>query len=188
MTSSRPSRRAPAAHPPKPGRFVFAALILTLVLAVLLGATALLTARYHRSVAEGVLHDYAGFAATELEARVQGGLAQRLFPLLSVLEARGGATPGVPLLSPYALSASVDSTVWGALRDSMTVIRLSPAGTLETRGVRLDSAARSQLIDTLPRHARTVLSSTAYFGVVVAWVDVSPHMSPEHCFSGEAHP
>ena len=164
MTSSRLSRRSPIPHA-RPGRFVFAALLLTLVLAALLGANALLTARYHRSVAEGVLHDYAAFAATELDARVQGGLAQRLFPLLSVLEARGAATSGAPLLSPYALSAS-DSTVWGPFRDSMTVFRLSPDGTLETRGGRRDSAAMSQITDTLPSHARAVLSSTAYFGVL----------------------
>jgi len=164
MTPSRSSRRSPVAHA-RPGRFVFAALLLTLVLAVMLGANALLTGRYHRSVAEGVLHDYAGFAATELEARVQGGLAQRLFPLLSVLEARGAATSGVSLPSPSDLGASVDSAVWRSLRDNMTIFRLAPDGSLETRGSPLDNAARSRMTDSLPRHARAVLSRTAYLGM-----------------------
>jgi signal transduction histidine kinase len=164
MPPFRSSRHGPVAHA-RPGRFVFAALLLTLVLAVLLGANALLTGRYHRSVAEGVLHDYAGFAATELEARVQGGLAQRLFPLLSVLEARGAAAPGVPLPAPSGLGASVDSAVWRSLRDSVTVFRIVPDGSLETRGSELDVAVRIRLRDSLPGHARTVLSRTAYFGL-----------------------
>jgi signal transduction histidine kinase len=165
MTPARSPRRPPTAST-RPGRFVFAALLLTLLLAALLGANALLTARYHRSVAEGVLHDYAGFAAGELEARVQGGLAQRLFPLLSVLEARGAATPDVPLLSPSELGASVDSAVWRQLRDSVTVFRLAPDGSLEIRGRELDRPARTRLTDSLPGHARAVLSPTVYFGVL----------------------
>ncbi|HEX9893435.1 MAG TPA: hypothetical protein VGA78_05905, partial [Gemmatimonadales bacterium] len=94
MTSARSPHRSPRLTPP-PGRFIFAALLLTLGLAALLGFNVMVTARYHRSVAEGVLRDYAGFAATELEARVQSALAQRIFPLLSVLAARGaGARDG----------------------------------------------------------------------------------------------
>ena len=157
-----PFRRSPAA-PARPGRFVFAALLLTLVLAAMLGANALSTGRYHRSVAEGVLHDYAGFAATELEARVQAGLAQRLFPLLSVMEARGAANPGVPLISPSELGASVDSAVWRSLGDSITTFRLAPDGLLQARGSLLDNASRNRILDSLPRRARTVLSRTAYF-------------------------
>jgi signal transduction histidine kinase len=165
MTPARSPRRPPPVST-RPGRFVFAALLLTLLLAALLGANALLTARYHRSVAEGVLHDYAGFAAAELEARVQGGLAQRLFPLLSVLEARGAATPDVPLLSPSELGAAVDSTIWRSLRDSVTIFRLAPDGSLDIRGSQLDSPARTRLTDSLPGHSRAVLSPTAYFGVL----------------------
>lgn len=157
-------RRSSVTHA-RPGRFVFAALLLTLVLAALLGANALATGRYHRSVAEGVLHDYAGFAATELDARVQAGLAQRLFPLLSVLEARGAANTGVPLLSPDALGASVDSAVWRSLGDTIAIFRLSPGGSIQTSGSRLDSASSRQIIDSLPSRARTVLSRTAYFGM-----------------------
>src|SRR6187401_328407 len=89
-------------------RFVFTALILTLVMATLLGWNALVIARYHRSVAEGVLGDYADYAASELANRVQGTLAQRFFPLLNAVLDRSGAS----LPTAELLRARADSGFW----------------------------------------------------------------------------
>jgi signal transduction histidine kinase len=150
---------------PLRGRFVFAALLLTLLLALVLGANVLTTGVYHRSVAEGVLRDYAGFAAAELESRVQAALAQRLFPLISLLGTRVMSPGPARLATPADLAIAADSSVWRALGPGMTVIRIAPGRPLEQSGAALDPVARRILGDSLPARARAVLSPTAYFGV-----------------------
>ncbi len=168
MAISGPRVPAPTVRPPR-GRFVFAALLLTQVLARVLGVNVVTVGVYHRSVAEGVLRDYAGFAASELEARVQSTLAQRMFPLISVLAARGMADPRTRLTAPADLSPALDSAVWRPSTEGMTVFRIVPGRTFETSGAALDRRSRARLTDSLPDLARTVLSRTAYFGLF--WID-----------------
>ena len=161
----RPSRRFGRRLQP-PGRFIVAALVATLALAAMLGMSVLTTARYHRSVAEGVLRDYASFAAGELEARVQGALAQRLFPVLSVLAARGALTPDSPLPPPDQLRTGVDSTVWKLMGQSVTLFRVVPGGRLETSGDSLIPSTRAWLADTLGPSVERLITPRSYLGLL----------------------
>lgn len=139
------------ASPSSPTRFVFVALLLTLCLSALLGFNALVTARYHRSVAERVLRDYAGFAAAELESRVQTAVARGIFPILSEIGARAAKVHGGPLPRPPGVE---------------TVFRLAPGEALETRGTTLEPEAGSLLADSLAGHARSVLTPPAYLALL----------------------
>jgi len=172
MSAARPPippESSRASRPPS--RFVFAALVATLGLAGVLGANVLITARYHRSVAEGVLRDYAGFAAGELENRVQTALAQRLFPMLSFLGPRRAGSRGLP--SVEELGANMDSTVWRAVGRGITLVRQAPGGgPLETRGEPLGGATSELLADSLQARARALLSSQAYF--TLFWLPGDP--------------
>ena len=162
---SRPSRGF-GRRPQPPGRFIVAALLATLVLAALLGMSVLTTARYHRSVAEGVLRDYAGFAAGELEARVQAALAQRLFPVVSVLATRGGLNRDAPLPAPELLRTGVDSMVWTIVGDSLTPFRVVPGGKLETSGSLLPPSTRTWLADTLGPAVERRITPRSYLGLL----------------------
>jgi signal transduction histidine kinase len=136
-------------------RFVFAALVLTLLLAVLLGVNALTIARYHRSVAEGVLRDYADFAASELANRVQGGLAQRIFPILSaVMSSR--AVPGAA-----ALKANADTSFWRIAEPGLSWFRLGPNGSGDFAGALLDEKTRAAVRNAVER-ARPSFPAQAY--------------------------
>ena len=126
-------------------RFVFAALVLTLLLAVLLGANALVVARYHRSVAEGVLRDYADYAASELANRVQGGLAQRIFPILSaVMSSR-------TLASAAALRASADTSFWRIAEPGLSWFRLRPNDSRDFAGAPLDEKTRAAVVSAVEK-------------------------------------
>jgi signal transduction histidine kinase len=142
-----------------PSRFVVLALALTLALSVLLGVDAVLTARRHRTVAEGVLVDYASFGANELGNRLRAAIGVRLSPVLNAIAAAAG--PGGSLPDPEVLAAEVDSTVWRAVADSISLIRVRPSEPrLEVAGPPLPDAAARRLTDSLPGHAAKVFSSS----------------------------
>ena len=162
---TRPSRGFGRRLQP-PGRFIVAALLATLALAAMLGMSVLTTARYHRSVAEGVLRDYAGFAAGELEARVQAALAQRLFPVVSVLATRGALTRDTPLPAPGQLQTGSDSMVWTLIGDSLTPFRVVPGGPLETSGNALLPSTRAWLADTLGPAVERRITPRSYLGLL----------------------
>lgn len=148
------------------GRFIFAALLLILILALLLGQGVLITARYHRSVAEGVLRDYAEFAAGELESRIQTSLSQRLFPILSLLAARGAPQSGTALPGPADLQDRLDPTIWRLIESSLAPFRLLPDDSLETSGHPFDAAAASRLADSLEQGLDSLITPRSYFGLL----------------------
>jgi signal transduction histidine kinase len=144
-------------------RFVFAALILTLLLAVGLGANAMTTARYHRSVAEGVLRDYADFAASELANRVQGGLAQRFFPLLTAITSRTAADP---LPSADAMRARADTGFWRVAGPDLAWFRVPEQGTTTVGGARVDDVSAAGL-ERIASEARPGFSPQSY--LILRW-------------------
>jgi signal transduction histidine kinase len=146
--------------PNRGGGFVFLALVLTLVLATILGINVLTTARYHRSLAEGVLGDYADFAAAEFANRIQTALAPRLFPLLNRLAGQR------KLLDPAELQAATDSAVWRVVGDELSLFRIGPATGLEVSGRPLPESVRAVLADTVPKLGRSVFSRQAYLSLL----------------------
>src|SRR4030095_5709655 len=128
-----------------------------------LGMNALVTARYHRSVAEGVLRDYAAFAAGELESRIQTALAQRFFPIVSLLSAKGADRPDTRLPLPADIAAGVmDTAIGRAIAENLTLFRLLHGDTLETTGAPIADDIRRHLSDSLGVLAQG-LSRRAYF-------------------------
>src|SRR5881394_4078931 len=92
--------------------FLTVILGLTLVLAALLAGEAIVAWRYHRTTAEGVLHDYAGYAVDEYTRRAEQRLAYEVYPALNLL-ARSAAKPILP--SPQQLAIRADSQTRRAL-------------------------------------------------------------------------
>jgi len=76
--------------PPTTGRVAWSsiALALTLLTVILLGLGAVLSARYSRRTAEGVLADYARMAADRLAETAEIRIAQRFYPVLVTLRSR----------------------------------------------------------------------------------------------------
>ncbi len=141
-------------------RFVFGALLLTLLLAVLLAANAMVTARYHRSVAEGVLRDYADYAASELANRVQSTLAQRLFPVLgTVLD--GTASDGARLPSAEDLRARTDSMLWRVAGPGLAWFRVGEHGATAFSGASVAESARAVLA-TMAVQSRNQFTAQSY--------------------------
>jgi signal transduction histidine kinase len=138
--------------PKQGGWFVFVALVMTLALAIVLGVNVLTTARYHRSLAEDVLGDYAEFAAAELANRIQTGLAPRLFPLLNRLAA------ATRLPAP-------DSAAWHVMGRRLTLFRIDRHD-LESTGQPMTAGLREVLTDTVPKHGRAVFSRQAYLALI----------------------
>ena len=161
-----PSSPQPALVGRSPGGFVFGALLLTLGVTVVLALDALATARRHRAAAQAVLRDYAGFAAAELESRLQSALAQRFFPLLSLLAARGATNPGTPLPLPAALTAGADTALWRAAGAELAFFRKHGDDPLETKGATLPEPVRARLADSAPARARGLLATRAYLAVL----------------------
>ena len=148
-------------------RFVFAALIATLVLAVGLGANALVTSRYHRSVAEGVLRDYADYAASELANRAQGTLAQRFFPLLSGITSRAAADP---LPSRELMRSRADTTFWRIAEPGLAWFRASQAGQVTVSGARVGQEF-ADYFGLVANHARAAFSPQSY--LILRWASDS---------------
>jgi len=155
--------------PAAPRRLIQVALALTLLFSGALALNALVTARYHRSVAEGVLRDYAAFATAELENRIRVGLATRLSPPLNLLTGRLDRAPEPAWPDPVDLAAEVDSTVWRALGDGFIPFVLEGARLKTSPGASLPEAIRARLADTLRPHVDAVLTDRAYFALL--WLD-----------------
>src|SRR5262245_22306615 len=102
--------------------FLSLLLVLILVLAGLLGAQAIIVAQYHRSTAEGVLRDYAGYAADEYARRAEQRLAYQLYPALNALAHVPGNGP-VP--SPEQLAVQADSQTRRALESARFAFRIA---------------------------------------------------------------
>ena len=148
-------------------RLIAAALALTLVLATVLGANVLITARYHRSVAEGVLRDYADFAAAELANRVQTRLGTRLFTVLSLMAAEGVGAEGASVPPPDRLARAGDQATRELLTPGPTLFRFALArNELQSAGAPLPERLRSLLVDSLPSHAGAVLSTRTYLALL----------------------
>ncbi|MEZ4587599.1 MAG: HAMP domain-containing sensor histidine kinase [Gemmatimonadales bacterium] len=155
-----------------PRRLVQVALALTLVFSGALALNALVTARYHRSVAEGVLRDYAAFAAAELENRIRVGLATRLSPPLNPLVGRLDRAPALDWPDSLELRAEVDSTVWRALGGALLPFVLDGARLETPPRATLPEATRARLVDTLRPHLDAVLTDRSYFALL--WLDQEP--------------
>jgi signal transduction histidine kinase len=102
--------------------FLTVVLGLILVLAGLLGAQSIIVARYHRNTAEGVLRDYAGYAADEYARRAEQRLAYQVYPALNAL-AHVGARGSVP--SPERLAVHADSQTRRALGMAQFAFRVA---------------------------------------------------------------
>ena len=112
---------------PRP-TFLTVILGLTLVLAALLAGEAIVAARYHRTTAEGVLRDYAGYALDEYTRRAEQRLAYELYPALNLI-ARGAAASVLP--SPQQLAVKADSQAKKSLALAEFAFRIT--GVLEPR-------------------------------------------------------
>ena len=146
-------------------RFVFAALVATLLLAVALGVHALTIARYHRSVAEGVLRDYADYAASELANRVQGSLAQRFFPLVSAITSRVSTDPLPP---SEMMRARADTAFWRIAEPGLAWFRVPEHGSPVISGAPVDAGIGGD-VQRISNDARPDFSPQSY--LVLRWPD-----------------
>jgi len=124
--------------------FLTVVLGLILVLAGLLGAQAIIVARYHRNTAEGVLRDYAGYAADEYARRAEQRLAYQVYPALSAL-AHVSAKGPVP--SPEQLAVHADSQTQKALGFAQFAFRVAlPDSGMRCKGSGAPVLYRAKLV------------------------------------------
>jgi signal transduction histidine kinase len=130
--------------------FVVVALGLTLVLAVVLALLAQNSATYQRSTAEGVLRDYAAFAAEEYASRAQQRMTSVVYPRLNQLtQAGAGRRDG-----------RLPDSVKGSFRYSLSDRKLTRIG------VTRDDAPDRWMADTLASHALGVYRTEWYFALL----------------------
>jgi signal transduction histidine kinase len=142
-------------------------LVLAFGVAAALGIQAYGVARYHRAQADRVLRDYAKLAAS----RVAGISAREIYYAVSTpLKAMTRAEEMAPAKLPAPGELHVD-----AMEHEFSLapyIRFTfrmdlKNGRLETAGELLPDAVRSWLIDTLPKHTRTVYDTSWHMGTVL---------------------
>ena len=146
--------------------FVAAALGLTLVLAAILALMAQASATYHRTTAEGVLRDYAAFAAEQYVNRAQQRLATGSYPVLNLLrEAGAGRTSGK---LPATLPSPGDPQSLGLVRSTALFFRLSLVDDAVTSSPGpLDAELSRWIADSIGANARRVYRRDWY--LALAW-------------------
>ncbi len=157
--------RAIRASSPR-GVFVVAAMGLTLVLAAILAVMAQSSATYHRTTAEGVLRDYAAFAAEQYVNRSQQRLATAAYPVLNLLRESGAGRigGGLPDISP----TSGDPQSQGLLRSADGFFRLSlDDGAVATTPAILSPGLTRWIGDSVGGQARRVYRRDWY--MAMAW-------------------
>ncbi len=147
--------------------FVVVALGLTLVLAVVLALLAQASATYHRSTAEGVLRDYAAFAAEQYAGRAQQRLAYAVYPVLNLLTQAGTGRLDGRLPDTASLAASADQQARASLGSAAALFRLPLSGGLPAVTGRDTSARlRRWVADTLRTHALRAYRRDWYLAMV----------------------
>ena len=140
--------RSPA---PSGGRFVLAALALTLFVAVGLALLVQSTAARHRRTAERVLSDYAAFAAENLAGRVAQSLAGSVYRDLNQLRQAPAGRPGEKLQASLPQSS----------------FRLPlPAGNLALAAPALSGEQSRWVVDTIRFEAAHVYRPDWYLALV----------------------
>ena len=158
--------------------FVVAALGLTLILAMVLALMAQASAAYHRNTAEGVLRDYAAFAAEQYAGRAQQRLAYAVYPALNLLTQTGTGRPNGRLPEAKSLAAA-DQQARASLGTAAALFRLPLAGGFAALTGDTSSRLRRWVSDTVRTHAlgayardwylAMVWGGTAYDGAVLAY-------------------
>jgi signal transduction histidine kinase len=137
----------------RPGALGVALLVLTLILAALLGWQATRAAQSHRRTAEKTLRDYAAIAAWEYarEGRIwlSFGMAEAENMIAREIPAPGrGPLPGTDLLRRVLKEKECDCVSAGFARTVFRIVAGSPPG-LEVEGEALSDAARAGIVDLL---------------------------------------
>jgi len=167
-----------SSRPPRPrALFVATLLLLTLVLAGVLALQARRTFLDHRATAERVLRDNARLAAARFAQRVGMELYYTTFwPTVDALSHAKAGAPGAPLASPSKLAVGLDSAAANFLKRAHYSFRYDLATRrLETAGGAPSPAARTWLVDTLPRHVHTVYDPKERLAAIVRTVDGARH-------------
>ena len=147
--------------------FVVVALGLTLVLAVVLALLAQASAAYHRSTAEGVLRDYAAFAAEQYAGRAQQRLASAVYPALNLLTQSGTGRGDGRLPGPASLAASADQQAAVSLGSAAALFRLPlGGGPAVVTGRDTSGKLRRWVADTLRTHALRAYRRDWYLAMV----------------------
>ncbi len=148
-----------------------AALGLTLVLATVLALMAQASAAYQRTTAEGVLRDYAAFAAEQYAVRVQQRLATAAYPVLNQLREAGAGRPDGIL--PESLPSPADAQGLGLLRSTESLFRLSLHDGVVDSKPAIDSAVLRWISESVGAQARLVYRRDWY--LAMAWSGPSGH-------------
>ena len=174
MAGTFPSVRTVRKSPFRGGT-IATLLVLTLLLTVVLAAQAIYAVHSHRETAEGVLREYAEFAASELVRRATQELTLYAFaPALRRLAAVGVSRVGGPVPSPESLRPGADDYERAALDVVASTFRLTLSdGLLET-----SQAGESEpwVRDTLLRLAPLSAEQDWSLGVVSAGAGELPRL------------
>jgi signal transduction histidine kinase len=152
-------------------------LLVSLLLAAVLAYEAIDSARSQRATAEGVLRDYAAFAAEEYTARVARELEYYgVYPILQLLTAMNIGEGRVRLPEP----ASLGATATPAVQQSLGLVRYLFRSDLQagTTAVAGDTAAVAPpwLHEALASHARTVYEPDWSSASLLEWRDGVPRL------------
>ena len=145
--------------------FVVAALGLTLILAMVLALMAQASAAYHRNTAEGVLRDYAAFAAEQYAGRAQQRLAYAVYPALNLLTQTGTGRPNGRLPEAKSLGAA-DQQARASLGTAAALFRLPLAGGFAALTGDTSSRLRRWVSDTVRTHALGAYARDWYLAMV----------------------
>ncbi len=152
--------------------FVAVALGLTLALAAILALMAQASARYQRTMAEGVLRDYAAFAAEQYINRAEQRLATGAYPVLNLLGASGAGRPGGRLSVPRPSDG--DGQAQGLLRSTESLFRLAlDDGAVTALPAALTPELTGWIRDSVAARARRVYRRDWYLALV--WGGASVH-------------
>lgn len=147
--------------------FVVVALGLSLVLAFLLALVAQISTTYQRATAEGVLRDYASFAAEQYVNRAQQRLATGTYQALTLLSEAGTGRPQGALPSVATLSATADRPIAALLRSASGLFRVAlHGGTVAVDGIPRTPALLAWISDSVAAHARSVYRPDWYLSLV----------------------
>lgn len=142
-----------------PSRLPVVLLAAGLVLVLALAWQAWDAARSHRASVEGMLHDYAALAGSEMVRRSAAGLGYaRYYPAVSVLgraaAARGGALPGREEMAATLDPAVLETVAW--------LFRRDPSGELTYAGGRPPAGLEETVADALAGAGRTSAGGRAF--------------------------
>jgi signal transduction histidine kinase len=152
------------------GRVVTALLVLAFGVAVMLARQTYGVAKSHRAQADRVLRDYAALAAARIAQRSASQIYYfAVIPPLKALQRAQDLAPHSPLRGPAQLRTEVMEAETRIPFPIRFTFRLDlPSGKLETAGGPVSPATRAWLLDTLPRHLRTVYDTSWHMGTILS--------------------